>query len=338
MSVYPATTIPPIILSPDDPPQPGCWERFKEGVGWVWSQVVWLVRKVVGVIAWPFQVVSAIAFRVLGVVWPTGAAQAEILWGHVTLWGVRFIASFREDSLKSDIEKLKEKNKGLDNQVFSFKAHTRILHGANKHLQQERNTALEERDDARGEVTNTMIGMDQLVSEKEELTSVNAELQIKVDKAFQERNTALGEKIAALEEKKKKQIELDQTVQRIDVLNNELIQAKNNDELLAQFQKIDEAYALRKGRQEGQPTMTELELQQLIPLYEKQENEYRDMIQERLGELPEEHSIQVPLEGLLKISKEKSGHLKRVSEELHFYAELEKPLNRLKELIQKKQG
>ncbi len=311
----------------------GCWERFKDGSGWILSKVVWFASIVGKVLLWPFQIVSGLAFKTLGVVWPEMAARAEALWGHLTLIGERLVAAFREEALLDDIQRLEEEKAILNTQVHNLAAQVQVIRVQKDHTVWEQQTTTEERNRARREIDERIKEKEQLIQEKDLLRNVNQQLQTSLDETTVAKDAAIAEKNAAILEKNRQRNEYDQVVQQAEILRRQLDQAGNNEELLQHFRRIDAAYEERRlqKEEEAQENMTELELEQLIPIYEAQKEAYQGMIQNHLNNLPEDDPLRTPMEGFIRIFNEELGHLRRISQEMHFYAELREPLKQLQQ-------
>jgi hypothetical protein len=306
----------------------GCWERFKAGMGWILSKVVWLVNIVGKTILWPVQIVSGLAFRALQLVWPQMAARTEVLWGHLMLIGQRIVAAFREEALLDDIQRLEKENQVLNTRVHDLALQVQLIRVQGDHITWEKGTIIEERDQVRRKIDERIREKEQLIAERDALRNVNQQLQARINEANAEKDVAIAAKDAALLEKNQQQNEHDQAIQKAEILRKQLDQVDNNEQLLECFQRIDTAYETQRLQKEGeeQENMTELELEQLIPIYEEQKEAYRQMIQNLLKDLSEDDPLRIPMEGFIRIFTEEAGHLRRISREIHVYAELRESL------------
>jgi len=291
----------------------GCWERFKEGIGWIHTKVVWLVLTVGKVLLWPVQIISTLAFKAIGVVWPDFAMRAEIFWTHLMLFGEQATSAAREEELFHQIDALQEENARLREEVETQAMRIEGLQVKDEQQDWERTILEQERDAARKERDQRLEGRTRLMLERN---------QLKIEK--EQLEELLQEKEAVIQEKNKQQIEHDQALQEVEVMRRQIEQGERNEALLEQFRKIDAAYQKREA---GELNKTELELQQLIPLYDAQKAAYKEMIEQVLGALPPEHHLQTPLQGILRIFN--AEHLERISKEMHYYADLKKSLNEL---------
>jgi hypothetical protein len=142
---------------------------------------------------------------------------------------------------------------------------------------------------------------------------------MKINEVNAETNAAIAEKNAAILEKNQQQNEHNQAIQEAAILQRRLDQVDNNEKLLEHFHRIDSAYAKRRLLKEkgDLENMTELELEQLIPIYEGQKETYREMIQQLLNGLSEDDPLRIPMEGFIRIFNEESNHLRRISQEIY---------------------
>jgi hypothetical protein len=305
----------------------GCWQRFKNGVGLVISKVICFVSVVGKIILWPLQIISILAFKALGVIWPDLAARAEAFWGHLMLIGERVVTAAREEELLHEIDELQEETRHLREKIDDQIVRIEEFRVNGEQQLWEEGMIREERDAARRERDQRLEGRTRLTLERDQLKIDKQQLEEQLQEAVSSRDTAI-------QEKNGQQIEHDQALQEVVVIRKQLEQVERNDELLEQFRKIDHAYENRRLEQEvGEANATELELQQLIPIYDAQKEAYKLMIEQILDDLSPEHELQVPLQGILRLFNEEVDHLKRISEEMHFYAELKGPLNLLRKTV-----
>jgi hypothetical protein len=276
---------------------------------------------------WPAQIISSLAFKALGVVWPDLAARAEVFWGHLMLLGEQVITAAREEDLLHQIDELEAENERLREEAETQVVTIEEFRVKDAHQLWQQGMIREERDAARTERDQKLEGRTRLTLERDQLKIDKEQLEEQFEEALRARD-------AAIQEKNEQQIEHDQALQEVNVVKKQLEQVDRNDALLEQFRKIDDAYETRRLEQQpGVANETELELQRLIPIYNEQKEAYKQMIEQVLEDLSPEHELQVPLQGIIRIFNQEVGHLRRISEEMHFYAELKGPLNSLRKAI-----
>jgi hypothetical protein len=299
----------------------GCWQQIRND----FCRVAGIITRAGG---WLLDTISGLFFSVLRVVWPTSADKIEALWGRVTTIYERVKGAIREGRLKEDIQKLETDGQILGKKVNSLAIRIEKFGIENDHLGHESDLLQEERDRARRERDDSIDGRSYLIGEWDRLRTDNQQLGQRLHEAVRAQD-------AAIEAKNRQQTEHAQALQEVVVIRHQLEQRNRQDALLAELQRIHEIYTQNKLTREegGQPPMSELELERLIPQYERQKGGYQRMIQETLNDLSPDHELQVPLQGILNILNEEVGHLQRISEAMLFYSDLEDPLARILEAL-----
>lgn len=192
-------------------------------------------------------------------------------------------------------------------------------------LQQEVTQLRGERTRAQAERDESLAGRAQLLRELEQYRANQEQLEMRLREAETLKDQALAAQ-------NRQQADYERALAEVMVIRRE---RDDQVALLATLQRIEEAYNKRNLTQE-QSVMTELELKQLIPVYESQAKDYQSMIEQGKNELPEDSTLRVPLDGVSRLCDDGLGHLKRISQTMHVYAELQDLVEKIMQVIRER--
>jgi len=259
---------------------------------WVWD-TIWEKGSLVA------HALIFVFFRVLGLVFP-GAFLFEVITCHA-------IAVIQGKRSTDKIEILETRNKDLtkDNDKLTRAAiRTQIIRDR---LIFERNQSATERDVAQNEREQTILGRaaltyerDQLRTQVENLQRTVAEMESAANIADQNANALQAEKL-----------QLEQTVAN---LNRDLQQTNGERLLSEQLTRIDKAHQQVQLANPQSKELLQRELTLLLPLYEHNKQEYREMLQSCIDDYNELDPARIPLQGLISLSLQESGHQTRISQ------------------------
>lgn len=270
-----------------------------------------------------FQIATFIFFRIANQFLPFGS-QLEGLWGHVTTVYERIRASLREDQLLGEITHLRERNKAQDARIQQLAAQNHVLRLSHDLLASENKQVVEERDRSHTDVAQlhlaqapVLIERDHLRQEKQKLSQQLQALSQQIDRLTQELTQALAAK-------KVKEKEHFQALKELDQTRTKLQLAGDYQQLNTTLERFQDAYL--KLPQKGNRNATQLALGTLIPEYKSHREKLHTMLQSVIDGLPENDLARIPLEGILRVSKEEMEHVEKISRTLHLLEDLRQPL------------
>jgi hypothetical protein len=106
-------------------------------------------------------------------------------------------------------------------------------------------------------------------------------------------------------------LQLEQTVAN---LNRDLQQTNGERLLSEQLTRIDKAHQQVQLANPQSKELLQRELTLLLPLYEHNKQEYREMLQSCIDDYNELDPARIPLQGLISLSLQESGHQTRISQ------------------------
>lgn len=294
----------------------GCCDRIQYALGRCWEWIVdcwhWVVDRV-------FRVVDAAAFAVFRAVEcfsPNLAMRMEAGYGYLATWYARHKAAVREKGLGIQLSHFETNNRNLNRQVEELQVERERLNLHVNRLKEERDEAITAKDRALSQVDQHIDLTVQLSQQVNTLQKELQAIQMCLKKTEIEKNNAI-------ESLNAQSNQLKTAVEQLQDLQNQLNQSRSHTHLSEKLSRIEEIYQ-QNSRECA--SATEKELEELIPMYEKQEDSYRLMLEQAIAQLGPDDATRIPLQGFLKISKEKSGHIARISKSLHLHKELRNSL------------
>jgi hypothetical protein len=275
--------------------------------------------------------INAVFCRCVSWLSPTLANRLETLCLYVVGAFQQIKFALIEDELREEIRELKERNQHLNTRIQTVLAQSDVLSISNDRSLWEKNQVIEERDLVRGEREELILGRAPILIERDQLRRENQTL-LQERNAAQNKNGQLNqEKIEAVREKEEMKTEYHQALEDLGHARLQLAKRDDLQELNQKLSRFQELYiqTVQEEKNNGASQSngaTQMALHTLIPQYQKHRGKLHEMLQTAIDELPVTDLSRIPLKGILRLSTEEMGHIEQISQSLHLFKELRKPI------------
>lgn len=222
-------------------------------------------------------------------------------------------------ALQTEKKTLETTNQQLVTQKGALQLQYDQLKREKTDLSTDRDVVINQRGAAITEKAHVLIERDRIADENRSLNEQKAALQ-------RQNQTLSAEKEAALVAQKELETQIQARLGELGALRAQLAQVGEYKELnqtLEQFHQLYTQVVANEGNPRGP---TQMALETLIPRYQAHRARLHEQLQKTIDDLPSTDLARITLSGILRLSKEETGHVERISKALHLFMELRAPV------------
>lgn len=256
-----------------------------------------------------FEMMTFVFFRTVGFFFPYLSYQCEAMFGHLQALYLRFRAAQERALLQNEISQLTQDNRSLNRRMQSLLETIAASVPATQQAIYKNNEATREIETLTEQRKQLLFDRAPVLAERDRLAKENSELRAERDQLIMERNLAC-------EEKNNAEGRCNYALEKLQGLQLSFDRMEDYRVLSEQLDRFQELYLQSQKNGLDEKGMTQQALDELIPCYKEHREKLHVTLDEVIQQLPQDSVEEVCLKGILRISKEETLHLERISQTL----------------------